>query len=399
MGNCFSGSAPAEDGAAPVAAKPPPPSPPAAPPAALPAADDAAADAAGTAAGTSAEPVAAEPAVEPAAPPPPGGAAATAKPKPKPAGAASVSLAEALGAPQVAAVALPAALAVGLGVVRATASGPLGLLAFWVVALAVAAAALGLRRPGPAAAAPHLGAVGAVLAKVFGTIVDALVFVLDRAGAGAARRLRGLRTPKKKGFKATFRKNKKGNASGEAWLPFCNLCARVVGFALLKPFFSIYCGRIPAMIISLFFFFFDSKDSPRPFIRFLRAAGFLLLGSFTGYDYIMVTFTGRGPLNGQLDRIGYHYTAPYGQQEWYSMKDIRLAVDLELVAGKLTANGTLGADITVDHGRNAAPGFRETAMLFHVETIFDDGHGWGFVYTNGLHALGLPEILCDPVPR
>ena len=83
----------------------------------------------------------------------------------------------------------------------------------------------------------------------------------------------------------------------------------------------------------------------------------------------------------------------------YSMEDIRLAADVELVAGKLTANGTLGADITVDHGRNAPPGFCETAMLFHVETIFDEGHGWGFMYTNGLHALGLPEILCDPVPR
>ena len=151
------------------------------------------------------------------------------------------------------------------------------------------------------------------------------------------------------------------------------------------------------MIISLFFFFFDSKDSPRPFIRFLRVAGFLLLGSFTGYDYIMVTFTGRGPLNFHLDRIGYHYTAPYGQQEWYSMKDIRLAVDLELVAGKLTANGTLGADITVDHGRNAPPLLFPT--LFQVQTVFDDGHGWGFMYTIGLHALGLPEILCDPVPR
>ena len=154
MGNCFSGSAPAEEGAPPVAAKPPPASPPAAPPAALPAAD-AEADAAGTTAGTS-EPVAAEPAVEPAVPPQSGSAAAAAKPKPKPAEAASLSLAEALGAPRVAAVALPAALAVGLSVVRATASGPLGLLAFWAVALAVAAAALGLRRPGPAASAPPI---------------------------------------------------------------------------------------------------------------------------------------------------------------------------------------------------------------------------------------------------
>ena len=70
---------------------------------------------------------------------------------------------------------------------------------------------------------------------------------------------------------------------------------------------------------------------------------------------------------------------------------------VELVAGKLTANGTLGADITVDLGRSLFPGYRE--MTHKIRLVCDEGHGWGFMYTIGLHALGLPEILCDPVPR
>ena len=88
---------------------------------------------------------------------------------------------------------------------------------------------------------------------------------------------------------------------------------------------------------------------------------------------------------------------PEESNTMYSMEDIRLAADVELVAGKLTANGTLGADITIDLGRSLFPGYRE--MTHKIKFAFGEGHGWGFMYTKGLHALGLPEILCDPVPR